>query len=333
MIEILPGIYQLQLSMESFPPGHTDDYLITGDDGNLLVDTGWDIPEALISLKEQLAQVSIGIKDISRIVLTHSHGDHAGLASRLKQISGAQIYLHKLEEEALKSRFSQVGNLFKEYFLQQIDQLLRIHGMPDSKLTGGDKLFPDTTLPPFPDITLQGDETIKVGDFNLKVFWTPGHTPGHISLYEPAKKLLFAGDLIPAAGTAHVGLHLQLSSNPFADYINSLNMLKPLEVNLILPGHGYPFTNLSLRIDEIVRQTKQKNAEILETIANSNPKTAYQISVEMAPPNMNKTESRKFYHWNKRSAVLEIIAYLESMRFSGEVDKFSRDDLIYYRVI
>ena len=332
MIEIIPGIYQLQLSMGDFPPGYTTDYLIKGNDGYLLIDTGWDTSEALASLKEQLAQIGISIKDISQIVLTHSHGDHAALASRLKHSSQALIYMHKLEVESVKSRFSRVGNFFKEKFIQQIDRLLRAHGMPDSELTDTEGMFPETTLPPFPDITLHGDETITAGNFNLQVIWTPGHAPGHVSLYEPAQKILFSADLIPPTTTSLLGLHLQLSSNPLADQLNSLNAIKQLEVNLVLPSHEHPFTNLHQRIEGAVQYHKQRNAGILKTITNGSLKTAYQISVAtLQSPSTKKAGWHKLSRWNKRRLVLETIAHLEAMRFSGEIDKFSQDNIIYYQ--
>jgi len=331
MKEVIHGIYQLQLPMGDFPPGYTNAYLVQGDNKYLLIDTGWDTKEMLASLKKQLDEIGISFKDIAQIVLTHSHTDHAGMASRLKRLSHAQIYLHKLEADIIKSRFIYTDNLCRDKFLQKTDQLLRTHGMPANELAEPQTLLPRISLPPFPDITLKGGETISAGPFNFQVLWTPGHSPGHISLYEPTQKILFSGDLILPTITSSVGLHLQHSGNPLDDYLNSLNVIKRLEVNFVLPGHEHPFTNLPQRIEELTQHHKQKNTEILETIANGKPKTAYQISLAMSwLPDTNEVGWHNLSQWEKRFAVLETVAHLESIRASGKVNRASENSAIYY---
>jgi len=331
MKEVIPDIYQLQLPTADFPPGYVNAYLIQGNNKWLLIDTGWDTKEVLVSLKKQLDEIGISVKDIAQIALTHSHTDHAGLAGRLKRLSHAQIYLHKLEIDITKFRFVSADKLCGDKFLQQTDQLLRTHGVPVSELAEPQTLLPEMTLLPFPDITLQGGETISIGAFNFQVLWTPGHSPGHISLYEPTRKILFSGDLILPTIASNVGLHLQHSSNPLDDYLNSLNVIKRLEVNLVLPGHEHPFTHLSQRIEELIQHHKQKNTEILEAVANGKPKTAYQISLAMSwLPDANKAGWHNLPQWDKRFTVLETVAHLESMKASGKVDRAFENSTIYY---
>jgi len=331
MMEIIQGIYQLQLPTSDFPTEHVNAYLIQGSNKCLLIDTGWDTKEVLASLKKHLDEIDISFKDIAQIVLTHSHTDHAGLAGRLRRLSSAQIYLHKLEIDLIKSRFVCADNACGDTFFQEIDRLLHTHGVPASELTEPGTLLPDVSLPPSPDITLQGGETISIEPFNLQVLWTPGHSPGHISLYEPTQKILFSGDLILPTIASNVGLHLQHSINPLDDYLNSLNTIKRLEVNLVLPGHEHLFTNLPQRIEELTQHHKQKNAVILGTIANGKSKTAYEISLAISRlPGTNKSGWHNLSQRDKRFAVLETVAHLQSMKARGKIHSSPKNNTIHY---
>jgi glyoxylase-like metal-dependent hydrolase (beta-lactamase superfamily II) len=185
--------------------------------------------------------------------------------------------------------------------------------------------------PTMPDTTLYGGETITCGDFNFEVMPTPGHAPGHICLYEPEKKILFSGDHILPTITPHVGLHPQSGPNPLGDYLDSLNHLKELEVKLVLPGHEQPFTEFKERIEGINLHHKLRNAEILAAL-DSDTKTAFELTIGITwLHDVNGVGWYKLANFDKRMAILETLAHLEAMRAKGELEKFSRDDILYYR--
>jgi len=332
MNKILPGIYQLQLPLPYMPgssPGYVNAYLIEGDNEYLLIDTGWDTEQTFNSLKKQLVEIGADFKDISQITVTHIHPDHYGLAGRLKQLSQAKIALHHLEKNLIASRYINMSES-----LQQIKKWLHINGVPDDELPtlqtaslGMAKFV--NSIPP--DITLYGGETISIGSFSFRTEWTPGHSPGHICLYEPTQKILFSGDHILPTITPNVGLHPQSNSNPVNDYISSLTMLKELDVNLILPGHERPFTGLQPRIEELIQHHKQRNSEILKTI-KTEPKTAYQISVGITwMSDIDGVGWQNLAPWDKRMAILEILAHLESMKVDRKVDKLFKNNTAYYQ--
>ena len=209
MNEVAPGIYWLQLPVTI--PGVSvlpvNAYLVQGDRGYLLVDTGWDTDEAFDSLKNQLAEIGAGINEISQIVMTHIHPDHFGLAGRLKRLTGAELALRDCEEELIESRYINMDSL-----LQQTSHWLGINGVPADELP----CIRDSTLglehfvaSAHPDVTLHGGEVITTGTFNFQVLLTPGHSPGHICLYEAERKVLVSGDHILPAITSNVGKHPQ----------------------------------------------------------------------------------------------------------------------------
>ena len=278
MTEVIPGIYQLQLPLPNIYLEHINAYLVRGDNECLLIDTGWDMKEAFDSLKKQLDEIGVDFKDISQIVTTHVHPDHYGLAGRLKQLSNAKLIMHLIERDFIEPRYVSMDNL-----LQQVARWLHINGVPVNELfqlqtaSVGMIKFVEPALP---DVILRGGETISISPFNFEVLWTPGHAPGHICLYDSAKQVLISGDHILPTISPHIGLHPQSSSNPLDDYLNSLNALRQLDVNLILPGHENPFTGLKERIEELIHHHKQRNLEILETIT-AKAKTGYQVATEI----------------------------------------------------
>jgi len=312
--------------------GYVNIYLIQGDNGCLLVDTGWDSEQAFDSLKRQLAEIGTHFENISQIVATHIHPDHHGLAGRLKQLSPAKIAMHHLERDLVEP-YSDVPKL-----MQQEIEWMQINGVPVNEfaqvLAQMQATYPEMmnfTPPALPDTILQGGEVISVGSFTFKVLWTPGHSPGHICLYEPIKKILIAGDHILPTVTPVIELHSYSSDNPLGDYINALNAVKPLDVRLVLPGHENPFNGLQSRIEELTQHHKQRNSAILEII-KAKPKTAHQIANEISwMPELGGVSWRDLAPGDKMWAVSETLAHLESMRFGGKVDKFYKDSIIYYQ--
>jgi glyoxylase-like metal-dependent hydrolase (beta-lactamase superfamily II) len=329
MAEIVPGLYHLQVSLPIIPLGYTNVYLVRGDDGYLLLDTGWDNEYAFQSLKKQLAEIRVDIKDISRIIVTHSHVDHHRMTSRLKQLSGAEICLHQLEKDMINVR-----ELNASEFRQQSEQWLHRNGMPSSELPPAGTL-PGVLMAPtqtiLPDTTFNGGEIITAGNFSFQVIWTPGHSPGHICLYEPTHKLLMTGDHILPVINSNVSFQPHSSPNPLKDFLDSLDQLKRLDVNIVLPAHEYFFTDLPKRIEEIIQHHQKRSSDILGTI-KTEAKTAYQIATEIKwMLDFGGVPFQDLPPGDKRMAVGETLAHLEFLTLENRVNKFDRDSLIYYQ--
>jgi glyoxylase-like metal-dependent hydrolase (beta-lactamase superfamily II) len=330
MIEVTPGIYRMPLPLPIPHLSHINTYLVKGDNGYLLIDTGWNTQEGFNSLKEQLAEGGIEGKEINQIVVTHAHPDHYGLAGGLKKLYGASLALHHLEKDFIESRYISMDEL-----IQDMGQLLQRNGTPLDRLPELQQAslpMLKFVTPAMPDVTLYGGETITCGDFSFEVMPTPGHAPGHICLYEPGKKIFFSGDHILPNITPHVGLHPQSGSNPLGDYLDSLQQLKKLEVALVLPGHEQPFTEFQERIEGITLHHRLRNAEIMGALGDES-KTAFELTTEITwLHDVKGVGWNKLDAWDKRIAVLETMAHLEAMRAGGELEKFNRDDIIYYRL-
>ena len=328
-MKVIPGIQRLKIPIPESTLRYVNVYLVEGSDGYLLVDTGWDNSTAFDSLKSQLTQIGATLEDITRILVTHVHGDHYGLVHTIKQHSQAEVIIHELEKVTLLNNYRNVDDA-----LGRIEELFRSNGAPDDEIPIPGLPQRDRhrlATPVIPDTTLRGGETITSGEFTLRVIWTPGHSPGHVCLYEPSKKILFAGDHVLPVITPNISLQPHTGENPLGDFINSLKELSELDVELVLPAHEYTYTDLQARIGEILHHHRQRNLEILETLKDE-PKTAYQISSAITwVPESGGIKYKNLAPMDKRMAVLETLAHLKAMTIEGEVEYRAYNGTIYYK--
>ncbi len=329
MILIFPDIYQMTLTLSGFNPGSVNTYIIKTPEGLTAIDTGWDSPPSLQSMQAQLGEIGAGLSDINQVILTHCHIDHMGLIVRLKQSHPVKLYLHEKEIDLIKIRFTDGDN-----FLPMTDKFLQSHGFPAAELTP-----PEVQLPiPLnlgavrPDVYLHGGETINVGQYNLKVVNTPGHTPGHIALYEPAKKFLFSGDMLLPTIATNAAVHVQHIPFPLQQYLDSLITLRQLEIETVLPGHEEVFHNARQRIDELLSNHERKAQQIYAVFADGKARTAYEVSQVLAvSPRTKKNVWAGLTGWDKRFAVLQTIAHLESLRFNHKLTLEVTGGVNHYR--
>jgi glyoxylase-like metal-dependent hydrolase (beta-lactamase superfamily II) len=327
MSEIIPGVHwiKLPINMEDSTLDGINVYLIKGDKGYILVDTGWNTDESFSTLHNYLVKIGVSFEDIKQIVVTHVHPDHYGAAGRIKKLSGATIAMHDIEKGFIDSRYVSMEEL-----LHQTDRMMVANGVPEREMielrdaTVGLEQF---IVPAMPDIILHDSDIISNGTFTFRAVWTPGHSSGHICLYEPEKKILISGDHVLPKITPNISVNPQSIENPLGRYIQSLMELKKLDVEMVLPGHDQPFNHFRTRIDEITRHHAHRNLEILEKIL-FRAKTAYGIAREISWGENNSWQDLPPFH--QRMAIFETLAHLEMMAAESRIDKMPKGGIIYY---
>jgi glyoxylase-like metal-dependent hydrolase (beta-lactamase superfamily II) len=318
MKEIFPGLYQMPLTLSGFDPGSVNLYLIKTSNGLAAIDTGWDMPEALQSMQSQLGEIGSSISDIHTAILTHFHIDHLGLVPRLRQSQNIKVYLHAKELAMMKIRYTGTDN-----FLPMTDKFLQTHGFPPEELTPPEFQlpFPDKMDSIKPDVLLQGGEELSVGDYSFKVINTPGHTPGHIALFEAKHRFLISGDMLLPTIATNAAFHVQHIDYPLQKYLESLKALRNLDFGTVLPGHEYVFNNPHQRIDELIKNHEKKAAVIIKAFNNCQTRTAYQISRTLArSARTGISKWDEMTGWEKRFAVLQTIAHLESLEYTHKLE-------------
>ena len=315
----------MPISVEESTLTHINVYLIDGDKGWLLVDSGWNTDKSFGTLHNYLLKIGAGFGDIKQIAVTHVHPDHYGMAGRIKELSGATIAMHSREKSFIGSRYISMNEL-----LIQTDRLLIASGVPRKMAEGlrdASLGLEQYVVPALPDISLRDDDTVASGKFNFRVIWTPGHSSGHICLYEPEHKLLLSGDHILPRITPNISLNPQSIENPLGRYLKSLEEIRQLDVKLTLPGHDRPFTRLTARIDELIRHHGQRNAEILTAIGLE-ARTPYQIAQKISWASNHGWDDLPPFH--QRMAIFETLAHLEMMAAESRIDKLPRKGVSYY---
>jgi glyoxylase-like metal-dependent hydrolase (beta-lactamase superfamily II) len=302
-------------------------YLVEGTKGNMLIDPGWNTPDAYSVITNELKHYGFTLKDITHIVITHIHPDHCGLAGKIRQLSGAEIYINEMEASMLSSRYMEVDELIKDTLA-----LLLANGVPDKEaVTLSKASLPARQLvAPMPEYNaVDNGDTISFDPFEFTVISTPGHSPGHISLYEPRKKFLFTGDFILPEITPNISLHPQSGDNPLKDYLESLEEVHDMEINFGFPGHGPAFSGIKPIIEAIQRHHKERNAAIIRAI-QGNTKTAYQVTQEI-PWVIDINEGYSFMNiLNRRFAITETMAHLEYLFHEGEAGKTIENNQTVY---
>ena len=199
---IRPGVFQLRLPLQDNPSGYVNVYLLECEGGWALVDTGWNDRQSLLSLAEQMAAVGARLEEVRLILVTHIHPDHFGLAGRLKAISGARLLLHEVEKATVDSRDQWSGDVVAE-----MRRWLLVNGVPPEEM-GHMEDLPSGTMDfgewAMPDAGLSHGDRVALDGLALEVIWTPGHSPGHMCLYEPQARLLFSGDHVLPLSLRHI---------------------------------------------------------------------------------------------------------------------------------
>ncbi len=325
-MEIAPGIYQLKVPIPDNPLGYLNCYLIEGKDGWLIIDTGWYTVEAFNSLQKGLKDLGLTTTDISTMIITHVHPDHFGLAGKIKQVSPrTELLTHQWEAGLIESRYVKLSDL-----MDKMSVMLQCHGVPPldrPALESASMPALQFVTVTFPDRILYGGEIISTGVYDLEVIWTPGHSPGHICLYEPQNQLLFSGDHILPSITPNISYHVQSGDNPLGDYIYSLHKLQNLPVAKVLPAHEDIFSDLRNRIEQIIVHHDIRKAKIQEVVANE-PHNAWEISPQITWDTPMPWDQLPPLH--KRSAVTEVVAHLECMRREGRVRRIIKDNRASY---
>jgi glyoxylase-like metal-dependent hydrolase (beta-lactamase superfamily II) len=174
-----------------------------------------------------------------------------------------------------------------------------------------------------PDIQVSGGEKIAAGPLEWEIIWTPGHSVGHICLYEHTRKAFLSGDHILNPISPSIGLHAESMGNPLSDYLSSLAAIRERDVEVVLPAHGDEFRGFRERIDELMSHHEARLDEICEIIARQGPRTAYGTASQM-----RWRSEGGFAEWppfQRRMATTEALAHLELLVSRGAVRRVIAD--------
>ena len=308
LTEVATGVFELRLPIP-FEDGLVNVFLFTDGDEADLLDCGMNAEDSLEAI--HAATRHVGARRLRTLMVTHIHPDHYGAAGALAGGPGlAELYIHRLEVPLVHPRYVEL-----EQLVDEVHHYLLVNGVPPEEaevLSNSQRALSQVVKTAEPSVQLDGAETVVMGRRRLRVEWTPGHSPGHICLWEPTDGLLFAGDHILPELSPNIGLHPQSTPDPLHEYLEGLRRMAAYQPRRVMPAHGRPFTEATARVDALVSHHQRRLDQIME-IVGSEEKTAWQVALDLW--------GRRENLYEKRLALQEGLAHLQALAVEGRVSK------------
>ncbi|MGW9351445.1 Glyoxylase, beta-lactamase superfamily II [Nocardiopsis flavescens] len=277
------GVWSLPVPIPGNPLGFTYVYALTGGDGPVLIDTGWDHDDSWDALVAGLARIGHRVEEVRGAVLTHFHPDHTGLTGRLRASSDAWLAMHPADIAVTEHLLARD----EDTRLRELADRTRAAGFPEddiAELLAGPRHAPP---PVVPDLALPDGARVDLPGRDLRAVWTPGHTPGHLCLHLADGGRLFTGDHVLPRITPHIGLFPPADGegDPLGDYLSSqraVGALPGADALLCLPAHEHRFTGPAARAAEIARHHEDRLGEIITLLRGHGPATLWEVSSGLA---------------------------------------------------
>ena len=225
--EVAPGVHRLGNEMVNF-------YLVEADGGLTLVDAG--LPGFYGQLEALLRSRGKAVADIDVLLLTHAHGDHVGIAERVRQ-QGVPVRIHERDAEQARTakNHPREGGMLPYFRHGQTWRLLAM-GMRNGAIK---------------PVKIAEVEPLVEGGLDVpgrpRVIHTPGHSPGHVVFHFAEQGALIAGDALcswnPLTGRPGPQIMPRAFASSVSEAQASLSRLEGIEAGVVLPGHGDPWTD------------------------------------------------------------------------------------------
>jgi glyoxylase-like metal-dependent hydrolase (beta-lactamase superfamily II) len=306
-----------------FPVGDVNVYLIR-EDPLTLIDAGPKTKEAIAALRAGLQRHGVNFKDVRRIVLTHAHEDHCGLAKTVRdEAKDAEILVHSWE----------TGHLFGRLAKEEHHALVTRAGVPTDvwnemqDFYNSFRLLTDA-LEDGEFSHLQDEMELEFASGSLKVLHTPGHTPGSCSFLREANRTLLCGDCVLKRITPNPVLSLDPIDpsrrfRSLAEYLVSLARLRATAPTLVYGGHGEPVHDFEEIFQRYVRAIDERQAKVVGSV-NEQGLTAWDLARQLFPHVMSEFTQRFL-------AVSEAVAHLDHAENNGKIALELSGGVEYYR--
>jgi glyoxylase-like metal-dependent hydrolase (beta-lactamase superfamily II) len=311
--EVAPGVHRLPLPLPMDGLRAVNVYVIETDDGLVLIDGGWAIPESRKVFDAGLKQLGYTVRDIRRFLVTHMHRDHYTQASVVGREVGAHVALGLGDKATMDLMHSEALN-------EDPNRARLAAAGAESLLEGWRAMMPEGRPPMddygMPDEWLDRDLVMDIGPRRLGAVSTPGHTQGHYVFADEEASLLFAGDHVLSTITPSIGFEPAYVQQPLRDYLASLAKVRALPDMKLLPAHGPVTESSHTRVDELVAHHDMRLAQSLRAV-QSGARTAWEVAGEL-PWTRRERHRDDLGPFDGVLAAFETLAHLELLALQGK---------------
>jgi len=312
-----------------FPIRSVNIYFIA-DSIPTLIDAGFHSKEGLALVEHALREKGVGLSDIKRVLLTHGHLDHVGLAGKIQESGGAEIFIHPQDRDKCIWDIETYAEKKKAPFLR----FFKESGLPDDIVKAIDERMDARFRSFFPGDfevrDLEDRSSIPFDDFTLEVIHCPGHTRGSVCFFDRENGRFFSGDHLLEKITSNPIVELEARENgtgykSLSHYLVSLSLTEDLDIKEVLPGHGAPFHEHRKRIEEIRKHHRTRREEILHVL-QSHPTAPEGMNLF----NITMSVFPELKAWDIFLGMSETMGHLEILEEKGLLtSRMVRDQRVY----
>lgn len=323
--QLIKGLYRLSVPLPGNPLKELNSYLIRGKERSLLIDTGFRQDACRQALEEGLNELGVDRGSMD-IFLTHLHGDHSGLAPDFIA-PGRSIYVSGLDRRWLEDP-QDVAEHWQAFHSRYLTA-----GVPEEVIGEMNDANPAVQLAPRLGCTqyqsVYDGDVFDIGGYHLECMMTPGHTPGHMCLWDQEKGLLFSGDHVLFDITPNITVWPEIADS-LGDYLYALEQVRALPVKRTLPSHRAS-GDFHARVDALIAHHGARLAEVETIVASKGGQTAYEIAAQMTW-RIRAKNWEDFPKGQKFFAIGECLAHLDHLCVQGRIRCREVDGILRYEI-
>jgi len=325
-VKLAEGIYSVSIPLPNNPLRNLNSYFIKTPSRNMIIDTGFNLPQCKEALQAGIEELDIDLS-ITDFFLTHLHADHSGLVDQFAT-GQSKVYIGVEDADFLRFIIND-----KPGFYDLTKNRFKAYGVPEAvfnEAVAANPAFHNTMNHDLPFIECRDNDEITVGDLSFRCIHTPGHTPGHLCLYQPDTQYLFCGDHVLFDITPNITPWPALP-DALGAYLSSLRKISAYKIERTFAAHRENRSDILLRIQELLDHHENRLNELYQ-IVNDRPMIDTYQAAALLKWSIRAVDWESFPATQKFFALGETDAHLIHLEQIGKISCYHQGGINRYSV-